>query len=104
MERGIDFLKALEVYVCVADTGSMTAAAHTLHISQSAVSQYVRQLENELQQNLLDRSVRPIRVNAAGALLRKQAVKLLVDAGDVRAAAVMLPGSTTPAVWAPDGS
>ena len=83
-ERGIDLLKALEVYVCVADTGSMTAAARTLHISQSAVSQYVRQLEKELEQNLLDRSVRPIQVTAAGALLRKQAVKLLVDAGEVR--------------------
>ncbi len=83
-EKGIDFLKALEIFVSVVDTGSMTAAAHGLNISQSAVSQYVKHLEKELEQNLLDRRVRPIRVTAAGDMLRKGAGKILFDVGELR--------------------
>ena len=83
--RGIDFLKALEVYVCVADAGSMTAAARSLGITQSAVSQYVRLLEKDLGQRLFDRSVRPVRLTNAGAALHKLALQLLHDAALVRA-------------------
>ncbi|HKW79725.1 MAG TPA: LysR family transcriptional regulator, partial [Casimicrobiaceae bacterium] len=41
-------LKALKVFLTVADVASMTAAAKRLQLSQSAVSQAIRQLEDDL--------------------------------------------------------
>lgn len=82
--NGIDLLKAMEVFVAVADTRSMTAAADSLHITQPAVSHYIKQIEREFDLSLLDRRVRPICLTSAGTVLRSLAGKLLSDVGEVR--------------------
>ena len=79
-----DLLKSLEVFVCVAETGSMTAAAHLLKVTQAAVSHHVKQLEAHLQKSLVDRSVRPVRLTTAGFVLRKKAVEILETANEIR--------------------
>lgn len=52
-------LRALEIFAAVASTGSMTAAAERLQVTQSAVSQAIRALEEAIGHRLFDRSVRP---------------------------------------------
>jgi len=84
--RSIDFLRALDVFVAVAEQRSLTAAAASLGITQSAVSQLLKQLEGELGQVLVDRAVRPVNLTAAGAALRASAVQLLADAAQARSA------------------
>ena len=49
-------LKKLDYFVHVADLRSFTKAASMLSIAQSALSHQVRQLEMELDQNLLYRN------------------------------------------------
>jgi len=84
--KGIDFLRALEVFAAVAEQRSLTAAAATLGVTQSAVSQHLKLLEDELGQVLVDRAVRPVGLTAAGVALRARAVQLLADAAQARAA------------------
>jgi DNA-binding transcriptional LysR family regulator len=85
---GFDLLRALEVFATVAEAGSMTAAAARLHLTQSAVSQQIKQLETELGGALLDRAARPLRLTPAGIALRQRATHLLAEAelarGEVR--------------------
>lgn len=83
--KSVDFLRALETFVAVAEQDSMTAAAHSLGITQSAVSQQLRQLEAELGRDLVDRTVRPIALTSVGMVLHRQAPQLLIDAANVRA-------------------
>jgi DNA-binding transcriptional LysR family regulator len=81
-----DLLKALEMFVCVAESGSMTAAAERLRITPSAISQQMKQLETELGGSLLDRGTRPLRLTRAGTSLRQRATLLLAEAEQARAA------------------
>ena len=50
----------------IAQTSSVSRAAERNGISQSAVSQLVRQLEKQLGVDLLDRSTRPVKLTSAG--------------------------------------
>ncbi len=81
----IDLLRALEVFHAVSDSGSMTAAAHHLKITQSAISQQLKLLESELRVTLIDRDTRPLRLTPAGQGLRQHAADLLLHADQVRA-------------------
>ncbi|MFT4065465.1 LysR family transcriptional regulator [Paraburkholderia sp.] len=73
-------LRALEAFVTVCETGSMTAAARHLHVSQSAVSQSIAALEREQNVELFDRESRPPRPNFAGRALLELAGPLLKQA------------------------
>ena len=57
--RRLPDLHALEAFVTVCDSGSMALAAQRLGLSQSAVSQAIKGLEQALNLKLLDREVRP---------------------------------------------
>ncbi|WMY10888.1 LysR family transcriptional regulator [Paraburkholderia phenoliruptrix] len=70
-------LRALQAFVAVCETGSMTAAAKRLGVSQSAVSQAVAALEREQGIDLFDRESRPPRPNLAGRNLLQLAEGLL---------------------------
>ena len=59
-------LRQLEYLVAVAEEASFTRAAQRVHISQSGVSAQVRQLEQELGADLLDRSGRVVTLTQAG--------------------------------------
>ena len=80
----IDFVRALEIFMAVAEMRSMTAAARSLGVTQSAVSQQLHQLEAELGRPLLDRSVRPIALTAAGLALQSRGAQFLSHAAEVR--------------------
>ena len=73
-------LRSLEVFVTMCGTHSMTAAANRLGMTQSAVSQTIRQLERNFGLSLIDRRKRPFRVTAAGEYVRQTATHLLHDA------------------------
>jgi DNA-binding transcriptional LysR family regulator len=82
--KKIDLLRALDVFIAAADTGSMTAAARRLKITQSAISQQLKLLETEMRAKLMDRDTRPLRLTAAGHALRHRAAELLVSADRLR--------------------
>jgi len=63
----IDGLRSLTVFVRVVQDGSFTAAAATLGVSTSAVSQAIRQLEKEAGVRLLNRTTRSVGLSEAGA-------------------------------------
>lgn len=72
-------LKQLRAFVYVANAGSFTDAAKKLHVTQSALSLLVRELEKELGVHLLDRSTRQTTLSVAGADFYPFAVKVLDD-------------------------
>ena len=59
-------LRHTRYLLAVADHGSFTRAAAELHVSQPALSQQIRQLEETLGAQLLDRSGRVVRPTDAG--------------------------------------
>ena len=59
-------LKHVNYILAVERTGSVTAAANQLFISQPALSQVIRQVERELGVPIFDRSSSPMRLTAAG--------------------------------------
>lgn len=73
-------LQSLKAFLAVGATGSMTAAAARLGLTQSAVSQAIRQLEDALGTVVLDRSHRPITLTPAGRVLQRHAQPLVEDA------------------------
>lgn len=73
-------LRALEVFVAVCEAGTMTRAAGRLGLSQSAVSQSVRTLEEALGLALMDREVRPPCPTHAGRVLHEAGARLLSNA------------------------
>jgi len=58
--------RQLEVFRAVAETKSFTRASHTLFISQSTVSQHVRELEDSLKIKLFNRNRRNVSLTPAG--------------------------------------
>lgn len=73
-------LRLLRTFMALSSDGNMTAAANRLGLTQSAVSQSVRHLEEILGAVLLDRSSRPLALTAAGSLLHRYASALIEDA------------------------
>lgn len=60
-------LRHLRYLSAVVEHGSFTRAAQALHVSQPALSQQIRQLEEQLGVQLLDRSGKAVRATDAGA-------------------------------------
>jgi DNA-binding transcriptional LysR family regulator len=70
-------LSQLEVFLAVACEHRFSRAAEKLHRTQSAVSQTIRKLENELGEALFDRSSREGVLTDAGRVLYEYAERLL---------------------------
>ncbi len=70
-------LAQLEVFVAVAQEGRFSRAAEKLHRTQSAISQTIRKLEDEIGEPLFDRSSREGRLTDVGHVLQDHAEKLL---------------------------
>ena len=62
-------LELYKVFKEVAEAGNITAAAQALYISQSAVSQSIKQLESDLQTRLFARNSRGVTLTTDGKLL-----------------------------------
>jgi DNA-binding transcriptional LysR family regulator len=72
-------LRHLQYFLAVAEELNFSRAADRLHIAQPSLSQQIRQLERELETELFDRAVRPIRLTNAGQLLLGDAYSLVSD-------------------------
>jgi len=83
-------LSQLEVFLTVAREGRFSRAAEQLYRTQSAVSQTIRKLEQELGEPLFDRSSREGVLTDAGRTLQKYAEQLLNLRSDAREALVEL--------------
>jgi DNA-binding transcriptional LysR family regulator len=70
-------LYQLTTFVTVISEGSMTAAADKLYLTQPAVSQQIRNLEEDLGVDLLVRGVRQIKPTPQGEVLYEHARKIL---------------------------
>lgn len=70
-------LRQMELFVAVAEAGSLHAAARRMYISQPAVSQAMRKLENTVGVTLLIRTTRGIDLSPAGSALLGHARTIL---------------------------
>ncbi len=70
-------LQQLTTFCTVLSEGSMTAAAEKLFLTQPAVSQQIRNLEDEMGVNLLVRGVRQVKPTLQGQLLYDYAKRIL---------------------------
>jgi DNA-binding transcriptional LysR family regulator len=87
VERPID-MQFLQIFVAVAEERNMSNAARRLGITQSAVSQCIRQLESQFGVLLFNRDRRPLLLTPAGLALRNRGQSLLSDSSRLKAAVV----------------
>ena len=71
------YLGQLEVFLTLAREGKFSRAAEKLHRTQSAVSQSIHKLEEDVGEPLFDRSSRDGRLTDAGRVLQEYAERLL---------------------------
>ena len=76
MRRNID-TSLLRSFVAVAETGSMTTAAKQLHLTQAAVSQQIKRLEELFDRPLFEREQRRLALTSSGGMLLAKAPRLL---------------------------
>jgi len=69
--------RLLAAFVEIVDTGSFTAAADRLHLTQSTVSQQLARLEATVGQQLVHRNTRPVQATVPGERLAGYARRIL---------------------------
>ncbi|RJQ73235.1 LysR family transcriptional regulator [Pseudonocardiaceae bacterium YIM PH 21723] len=78
-------LERLRVLHAIATTGSVRAAADTLHVTTSAISQQITRLEREVGLELTEKQGRGIRLTTPGIRLAEHAARLLSHAEAIEA-------------------
>jgi LysR family hca operon transcriptional activator len=82
-------LRHLRYFVAVADAGSLTVAAEQkLHTSQPSLSRQIRDLEQEVGVQLMNRSARGVELTSAGKAFLEHARMALVQAEAAKEAAL----------------
>ena len=76
-------LESLKMFCDVVETGSFSRAAQLNHVTQSAVSQQIRALENRYEQKLLSRSARQVTPTPAGERLFRGCKEILARFAEV---------------------
>lgn len=74
----------LEAFVSVVDHGSIVAASAHLHLTQSAVTRRIQNLEDALGTPLLDRQTRPVQPTRAGQETYEFAKPVLSSVNDLK--------------------
>lgn len=87
--------RRLRVLSALADHGTVTAAAHALHLTPSAVSQQLAALEAETGQELLRRRGRRVFLTAAGELLVEHANAVAAELERAQAGLAAFAGGKT---------
>ncbi|GAA4333850.1 hypothetical protein GCM10023144_25540 [Pigmentiphaga soli] len=77
-------LRALRYFVAIADAGSFTAAAQAIAVAQPALTRQLRELEADLEVQLLQRTPRGVLLTQAGVTLYESAQRMLAEAALVR--------------------
>ena len=72
-------LRQLRYLMAVVQEANFTRAAEKVFVSQSALSQQIQSLEQEVGTTLLDRSKRGVRLTAAGEILYHHAHRILLE-------------------------
>jgi len=72
-------LRQLRAFVLVARLGSFTRAAQAMHLTQSALSLLVRELEGAIDSRLFDRTTRAVALTAAGSDFFPRAERVLAE-------------------------
>lgn len=85
-------LRQLRYFVAIVDHGSLSRAAGVLHVAQPALTQQLRQLEEELGARLLHRSAQGVICTDAGKLFYQHALAILKQVADARAAVAQSTG------------
>lgn len=68
--------QALRVFITVAELENFTRTAEHLHMSQPAVSQYIRQLEQQYGVRLFERTNTYVRLTKAGEIIYHYATQI----------------------------
>ncbi len=89
-------LRHLRMIQALAETGSVSAAAERVHLTQSALSHQLGALERYLGVAMLDRSRRPLRLTAAGERLLLAARRTLPEVEAARAEVLRLASESAP--------
>ncbi|SFL75312.1 LysR substrate-binding domain-containing protein [Rugamonas rubra] len=79
-------LRQLRYFVAIVDHGSLSRAALVLHVAQPALSQQLRQLEQELGAQLLHRSAQGVLSTDAGKVFYEHAQAILKQVADAKSA------------------
>lgn len=74
-------IRQIKAFVAAAEYGSFTRAAAQLHLTQSALSGLIKELENQLDIRLFDRTTRQLHLSAAGAELLPSAKRIINEIG-----------------------
>jgi len=77
-------LRQLQYFVAVAEQGSVTRAAQNLSISQSSVTEALKELESDLGVELFDRHPRGLTITHNGHQFLRHATKILATVSDAR--------------------
>lgn len=78
-------LRQLKYFVKVAELLSFSKASKALYITQSTLSQQIKQLEDELNAPLLNRNSHNVELTEAGEVFLKDARKVMAEAEDCKA-------------------
>ena len=101
--------RQVEIFLAVARARNFTRAAATLHLSQSTLSQHVRELEEELGVRLFDRLGRVVTLTEGGRLLEDHATRIVTAVTGARRmidelkglerGSLVIGASTTPGIY-----
>jgi molybdate transport repressor ModE-like protein len=86
-------LRQVRYFVAVAESGSISRAARQLSVSQSALTEAVKDLESDLGTVLLERSGRGVSLTHRGQMFLRHARRILETVADARQT---LPGDDSP--------
>ncbi|KAA2315040.1 LysR family transcriptional regulator [Pseudooceanicola sediminis] len=79
-------IRQLQYFVAVAEKGSVIGAAQMLSISQSAITEAIKNLEGDLGVTLFDRHARGLDITYNGHQFLRHATKILADVSGARRA------------------
>jgi len=78
--------RQIQYFVAVAENGALSRAAHGLSISQSTVTEAIRDLEGDLGFSLFERNAQGVDLTLKGHLFLRHARRILSDIADARRA------------------
>ncbi|TGV95344.1 LysR family transcriptional regulator, partial [Mesorhizobium sp. M2D.F.Ca.ET.145.01.1.1] len=77
-------IRQLQFFVAVAEQGTVSRAAQNLSISQSSVTEAIKELESDLGVELFERHPRGLNITHKGHQFLRHATKILADVSDAR--------------------
>jgi len=77
-------IRQLQYFIAVAEEGTVSGAAQSLSISQSAVTEAIKELESDLGVELFERHRRGLTITQKGHQFYRHAARILADVSDAR--------------------